>query len=192
MLFKYVEKALNSDIVVQKMVYKVIKDNDIEYVIETGTHVGHSTKFFSGIAKNVITTEIKEEWLNQAKDYLKGLINIKFCLGDSATILKEELSKLGNDKVFLFLDAHFNNDLALDRELQAIAESNVVPYIMIHDFKVPSREDLDYDGWDGKEYSLENLEHLIKDIYPEGYHFYYNDESDIRQRGCIIIEPKNA
>jgi len=192
MSFKYVEKALNSDIVVQKMVKKVIEDNDIEYVVETGTHVGHSTKFFSGISKNVITTEIKEEWLNQAKDYLKELTNIQFFLGDSAIILKEELAKLSNKKVFLFLDAHFNNDLALDRELKAISESKVIPYIMIHDFKVPSRKDLDYDGWDGKEYSFENLEHLIKDIYPKGYRFYYNDESDIRQRGCIIIEPKNA
>ena len=189
MLMEYSKTALNSDVVVQKIVQKIVEENNIETIIETGTHIGHSTCFFSRLAKNVITTEINEGWLSQAKNNLKDSVNIRFFLGDSATILKEELSKLDGKKVFLFLDAHFNNDLALDRELKAIAESKIVPYIMIHDFQVPGRKDLGYDGWDGKDYNLQNIEHMIKDIYPKGYNFYYNQESVSGQRGCVVIEP---
>jgi hypothetical protein len=181
--------ALNGDIVVQKMIQKMVVENNIETVMETGTHIGHSTAFFGKLVKNVITIEINADWLSKAKNYLKDLINIRFFMGDSATVLKEELTKLNGEKVFLFLDAHFNNDLALDRELKAIAESKVIPYIMIHDFKVPNRKDLGFDTWDGKAYSLQNIEHMIKDIYPQGYNFYYNQESVSGQRGCIIIEP---
>jgi len=190
---EYLKFALNGDVVVQKIVQDVVRKNNIETIIETGTHVGHSTFFFSKTAKNVITMEINGTWLKQAKNYLNGLTNIQFFMGDSATILKEELAKLGNNKVLFFLDAHFNNDLALDRELKAIAESKIVPYILIHDFKVPDRKDLGYDGWDGKDYSLPNIEHMIKDIYPQGYNFYYNQKSPSGQRGCIVIEPaKNS
>jgi len=189
MSLEYLKKALNGDNIVQKMVQKVIEDNNIETIIETGTHVGHSTFFFSKLVKNVITTEISEDWLNKAKDYLKDLTNIQFFMGDSADILSKELYRLDYKNVFFFLDAHFNNDLALDRELNTIAKSNVIPYIMIHDFKVPNRKDLGYDKWDCKEYSLLNIEHMIKEIYPSGYKTYYNQESEKGQRGCIIIEP---
>jgi len=189
MPLEYLKKALNGDAVVQRMAREVIDKNGIDTVIETGTHIGHSTCFFAKLVKNVITTEIKEEWLKKAKDYLKNFTNIQFFMGDSATILKEELTKLDNKKVLLFLDAHFNNDLALDRELKVIAESKVIPYIMIHDFKVPNRRDLGYDRWDGKDYSLQNIEPLIKNIYPRGYSFYYNQRSVSGQRGCIFIEP---
>jgi len=186
---EYSANALNGDIVVQKIVQKIVQENNIETIMETGTHVGHSTAFFSKLAKNVITTEIDEGWLNEAKNNLKDATNIQFFMGDSATILAEELTKLENKKVFLFLDAHFNNDLALDRELKAIAESKVIPYIMVHDFQVPDRKGLGYDGWDGKDYNLENIKHMVEEVYPEGYNFYYNQESVDGQRGCIVIEP---
>jgi len=82
--------------------------------------------------------------------------------------------------------------LALDRELKVISESKVIPYIVIHDFQVPNRlgkGDLGYDSWDGNVYNLQNIERLIKNIYPKGYNFYYNQESAKGQRGCIFIEP---
>lgn len=186
---EYSTTALNGDMVVQDIVRKIVDENNIGTIVETGTHIGHSTYFFGGLGKNVITTEINEGWLNQAKKHLAGFTNVQFFLGDSATLMSEELKKLNDEKVFFFLDAHFNNDLALDRELKAIAESKVVPYIMIHDFKVPNRSDLGYDGWDGKEYSLENIKHMIDEIYPKGYSYYYNEESALNQRGCIVISP---
>ena len=186
---KHSKTALNGDFVVQDMVSDIVKDNGIETVIETGTHTGLSTAFFSEIVKNVITTEINPDWLAQAKNSLKDRDNIKFFQGDSAEILKQELPKLKGQKILFFLDAHFNNDMALDRELESIANSEVVPYIMIHDFQVPSRPDLDYDGWDGKTYNLENLKHLVKKIYPNGYKHYYNEKSARAQRGCVFLEP---
>jgi len=186
---RYLAKALNGDLVVQDMVRKIVQENDIETIMETGTHVGHSTAFFGQIAKHVMTTEIDDKWLRQAKEYLSDFTNIQFFKGDSAIILEEELTKFDGKKVLFFLDAHFNNDLALDRELMAIAKSKVIPYIIIHDFQVPNRKDLGYDGWDGKDYSLPNVEHLIKVVYPDGYNFCYNEKSAKKQRGCIIIEP---
>lgn len=184
---------LNGDINLQNIIKELVSINNIEVIIETGTHRGWSTGFFAKIAKQVITTEINPEWLAIAKENLKDNSNIEFVLGDSATVLKDILAKFGNKKVLLFLDSHFNNDLSLDRELALIKESDILPYILIHDFKVPNRQDLGYDTWDGHEYSIESFINVIENIYHKngikGYQYKYNQESDIGQRGCIIVEP---
>lgn len=187
-------RALNGDTVLQDMVRNLVKSADIQVIVETGTHVGWSTGFFSDLVPSVITTEISEKWQAEAKALLSGRGNIHFATGDSASYLEERLPSLGSQRVLFFLDSHFNNDMSLERELRAIRDSKVIPYILIHDFMVPGRNDLGYDSWDGKEYRLESFEKIIRDIYLSrgysGYKGYYNVGSARGQRGCIILEPE--
>ena len=184
---------LNGDIVLQNMVKDIVKNNSIDVIIETGTHVGWSTGFFSDLVPNVITTEISKEWQDKAKLALNTKTNIEFLLGDSASTLKDALPKLDGKRVLYFLDSHFNNDLSLDRELKLIEESKTIPYIMIHDFKVPNRPDLGYDSWDGKVYGIESFKSQIEQVYKShgcrGYQISYNSNSESGQRGCVITEP---
>jgi len=186
-------KPLNGDSNLQNIVKKIVETNNIEVIVETGTHMGWSTGFFSDLVKNVITTEINETWQTQAKQSLQDKSNIEFILGDSATSLNNILNKLDNKRVLFFLDSHFNNDKSLDRELEAIKNSKVEPYILIHDFKVPERVDLGYDSWDGHEYSFDNFKNMIESLYKskgyKGYKLCYNDMSAYGQRGCIMLEP---
>lgn len=184
---------LNGDTHLQTIVKKLVETHKIETIVETGTHLGSSTGFFSDLVKRVITTEINEKWQIAARTRLHDKSNIRFILGDSATTLGTILPSLGDEKVLFFLDSHFNNDKSLDRELKIIEESKVCPYILIHDFKVPNRPDLGYDSWDGQEYCFESFQTMLASIYRvrkcKGYKYMYNSDSAYGQRGCLIVSP---
>jgi len=186
-------RPMNGDTNLQEIVRNIVNINNIDVIIETGTHVGWSTGFFSSLVPKVITTEISEKWQSEAKKNLVDYTNIEFILGDSAAKLPDIINPLIGKRVLFFLDSHFNNDKSLDRELEVIKNSKVIPYILIHDFKVPNRPDLGYDTWDGHEYSFESFEPLVESVYRamkfKGYKHYYNNTSEYGQRGCLILEP---
>jgi hypothetical protein len=74
-------------------------------IIETGTYLGQSTKYFSKKFKNVYSIEISEKLHKSSKEYLAGLSNVHLFLGDTIYNLPRILDDLEEPAV-LFLDAH--------------------------------------------------------------------------------------
>jgi hypothetical protein len=90
--------------------------------IETGTCRGNGARALSKKFKKVITIELSETLLKQAKEKLslEGLTNIQFIHGNSSIELSKLLPlHLENDSIFFFLDAHWSGDSSVDWENSA-------------------------------------------------------------------------
>lgn len=183
--------AFHGDYKLAELMSNFIRSNNIELIIETGTSVGYTTEFFAKHNIPVIGTEIGSEVYHEAVERLKPYSHAKIILGDSTDNLKQILPTFKGKRVFFFLDSHFGDDLSLNRELDLIDESEVVPFITIHDFKVPDTT-LGYDKWDKLEYDFETFKPYFDKVYKKfkGYKYFYNDDTAAGvRRGCIFLRP---
>jgi hypothetical protein len=163
-----------------------------DIIIETGTYKGDTTKFFASFGVPVITTEINPDFQAEAKEKLKSFDNITFYLGDSPVEIEKIIPELQNKKIIFFLDAHWGDDQALERELKIIKNLNVKPFIIIHDFYVPNSS-LQFDTYKNSEYNYEYFKPYFDEVYGEGkYNYCYNDDSAVGAKvGVIFLNPKN-
>jgi len=183
--------AFHGDTRLAELMSNFIRSNNVELIIETGTSVGYTTEFFARHNIPVIGTEIGREVFDEAVERLKQYNNVKLLFGDSTDSLKDILPQYRNKRVFFFLDSHFGDDLSLNRELDLIDDSGIIPYITIHDFKVPNTT-LGYDKWDKMEYDFETFKPYFDKVYKKfkGYRYTYNDDSAVgARRGCIFLRP---
>jgi hypothetical protein len=77
----------------------------IDFVIETGTHHGGTTRFLHSLGKRVYTVELSEELF---REYSPPLVELEIvCINkDSVNGIKEILASEPSGKYLLFLDAH--------------------------------------------------------------------------------------
>lgn len=169
-----------------------VTENNIDTIIETGTHVGGTTRAFSGMVPAVISIELKFLLYLAARWRLKNIKNIRLFLGNSADVLRKILPRLNHRKLLFFLDAHWYENPLLS-ELKSISEFVKRPCIVIHDFKVPSRPDLGYDFYKENEisYEVQYILDSLDEIYGgrENYSYSYNSMATGVKRGCIFITP---
>lgn len=183
--------AFHGDTKLAEITTTFINQNNIDLIVETGTSVGYTTEFFARFNIPVVGTEIGNEVYTEATQRLNAYPHVKVILGDSTDTLKNILPPYKNKRVFFFLDSHFGDDLSLNRELDVIDDTGVIPFISIHDFKVPDTT-LGYDKWDSMEYDFETFKPYFDKIYKKfkGYKYSYNDDSALgARRGCIFIRP---
>jgi len=163
---------------------------NIETVVETGTNKGDTTYWLAENFNNVYTIEITESSLNEAKNNCNIFKNITYFCGSSSHFMDDIISKVQNEKVMFFLDAHGDNPCPTISELISIKKMNIKPIICIHDFYVPG-SNFSWDSYKDFEYRLENIESLICDIYgDDNYTYYYNSEANGCNVGVIYILPK--
>lgn len=95
------------------------------------------------------------------------------------------------ERLFFFLDAHWNDHCPLLDELDAIAAAKVKPCIIIHDFQVPGT-DFGFDKMpDGRPFNLELIAGRLDRIYGEkGWACNYPTEVEGARRGWISVEPR--
>src|SRR5690606_9109664 len=86
--------------------------------------------------------------------------------GNSAVVLDQILQDIDpNDKVFFFLDAHWEDFNPLLDELSIIAKYGFKPIIAIHDFKVPGRPELGFDTYKDIIYEWDWIKDSIEEIF---------------------------
>lgn len=78
---------------------------NIEFVIETGTHHGASSRIFRELCDKVYTVEISEDLYNTYSPELKDL-GIICLLGTAVESIKKILNEEVKTNYLLFLDAH--------------------------------------------------------------------------------------
>ena len=189
--------AFNDDTLLQQLFTELVAKHNPTHIIETGTHLGYTTEFLTTFDKIVIGIESNPEFaeIADARINKHGLGPWSITMGDSATELGKLLDVFNDPrnlsiKVIYFLDAHWTNDQALERELEVLKRHRTKPVIMIHDWKVPGK-DFGYDSYSGVDYSYENYKSYFDAIYPDGYTHRYNEEAvGYARRGVIILEPK--
>jgi hypothetical protein len=161
-------------------------------VVETGTHVGMTTEF---IAKTlpvpVFTVEYNRRIYGFAKMRLRRYRNVNLHKGDSRTFLRNLMRSplLPKGPLFIYLDAHWGDNLPLAEELQLIFDYCDQAVVMVDDFQVPRDQGYGFDDY-GEGKSLTS--HYISPVVARyGLVQFYpsvpSEEETGKKRGCVVI-----
>lgn len=181
-----INKPFEGDTFIPLELIKLKERFGLTYCIETGTQYGSTSIVLLEIFGGLTTIEADNEYFTIALERLKGL-NITKWLSKS----QDCLGRISHDNVLYYLDAHGCEvgGCALKEELSIIHKKNLSNVcIAIHDFKVPDRPDLGFDAYD-YELCFEEIEPYLNKIYPNGFEYHYNSESNGANRGIIFIYP---
>ena len=178
--------AFERDTFIPKEILKLKKKFNIKNVLETGSQYGASLEWFDNNFDLALGCEPFEEFYNIAKKRAKNVFNQDSI--DFLTGIKGYKNTYINNTL-IYIDSHWHGTpCPLKDELVLIAELNINPVIVIHDFKVPNK-DFGFDAYD-YELCIEEIESLLPAIYPNGYKYHYNTEADGANRGIVFIYPK--
>ena len=173
---------------------KVLKEKySLTMALETGTHVGTSTVFFTKVFDQVFTMDINDSFLAQAKVNLKDQSNVKIVRGNTGTELNKILDDIPKDtKMFIYLDAHWYDYWPLLDEIRQLATRKDIIYnsvMVVDDVKVPYRDDIPYDSYKGVALSYDFVKEELDKAFPLGYRIEYFTENP-KTRGKLLIFPK--
>ncbi|MBV8195884.1 MAG: class I SAM-dependent methyltransferase, partial [Candidatus Dormibacteraeota bacterium] len=133
----------------RRRVFAAVNDKiRFENYIETGTYLGMTAYFLAATAAKrraqVYSCEINAEFFAVASRSLRWLNNVHLHHGDSVAFLRALDARVSESINFIYLDAHWYDQLPLADELAVICNwRNSV--VMIDDFKVPFDRGF---GWD--------------------------------------------
>ena len=194
----------NGDIYIGKEIKKLIKQFNVNTIIETGTWSAHTTREFATYGPKVITIDstlnhLHEEFGPNSHEELKRL-GIEYWVGDSSKLLGHLIKERSTLPLLFYLDAHGGGENGSNvnpilEELHQIAYplTAVHNVIVIHDFKVPGKE-FGFNGgdwgrgWEPLSYEL--IEPYLQRIYPQGHRYHYNSRATGATRGVIYIYPE--
>lgn len=184
----------NGQIFRQNIFKDLIKAFPLNAIVETGTFRGVTTKFMAAeSALSVYTVEAVPRFFHYAKQNLQKSKKTQVFLGDSRQFI-EQLSQdkiIPKQNVFFYLDAHWNDDLPLFKEIELIDKTWSNTIVMIDDFKVPDDIGYQYDNYgEGKQLDLEYILPLVKVKWSVFFPFASSQEESGLKRGCIILASK--
>jgi predicted O-methyltransferase YrrM len=167
------------------------KDFHIETAIETGTSTGDTTRFLSQCFDEVHTIEVSDETFKTTTENLKNFSNIHFHLGSSEQILPQILPGLKDKRAIFYLDAHWNEYWPLLDELEEIGKThkdNCI--IVIDDFRVPKRRDIQFDQYGKNKCSYKYIAKQLDKVF-SNYDYYYVIPKNLASRAKFVAIPKN-
>ena len=126
-----------------------------DVVLETGTFLGDTTRFFSALGHRVVTIEVSPVFYAWSKLRLRRS-DVELVLGESTTKLAA-VSEQHGGRMFAYLDAHWEKLLPLKQEVALLMQRPDV-LVAIDDFKVPSDPGYAFDVYDGQALELDMLE----------------------------------
>ena len=132
-----------------EIVKDIISNENFDKIIETGTHIGNTTKFLSKFKIPIETVEINKYYSELSKLRFDQVDNVKVINENSAEYLKCLDKSLS---YFIYLDAHWYSDLPLNNELEILSQVKK-QIILIDDFKVPYHNDWGFDKYNDVEVS---------------------------------------
>lgn len=182
--------AFDGDTFLYDEVERVIRDYEIDAVVETGTRTGQTTEAFAKMVKKVYTIEISQSMWPATAHFDHAGSNIIRFLKDSAAVFKNLEFLYPEEKVLFYLDAHGHQHSPLLDEIEGIAKAGLRPVIVIHDFCNPNHPEYGYDySWDIGPYTLNTISSSLEMVYGRNYCYWYNNEAAGIQHGAIFIAP---
>lgn len=183
--------GFEGDIIMHDRVKKLIKDFNIDLVIEGGTYLGGTARRFAMMCRKVETIEINLEYYMKAEKTLELCHNVTQFYGSTVDILPQLLDLHKDKNILFFSDAHWEASNPLIQELEIIYNSGLKPVIAIHDFKVPGHPELGFDTYKDIVYEWDWIAKSIEKIYGvHGYVKEYNSNAEGAKRGIVYIMPK--
>ncbi|MEA5417269.1 hypothetical protein, partial [Synechococcus sp. BA-132 BA5] len=159
-------------------------------LIETGTYRGTTTQFMAeNFPGPILTCEANRRFFLQSQQKLARFPQVQPVECDSRLFLEKTLQDIqGPGCIFVYLDAHWEEDLPLAKELEIISQSQLRAVVMIDDFAVPFDSDYSFDDYGpGKILNLELVSFLrdlpIKFFFPAAA----SAEETGARRGCCVI-----
>lgn len=166
---------------------------DFDVVIETGTYRGTSTEFFSAVFGVPVETVEGDPRLHAySRRRLAFDPKVTVSLGDSRAFLRRLATERADATPFVYLDAHWADDLPLREELEIIAGTWQKAVVMVDDFAVPGDPGYGYDDYGpGKA--------LVEEYLPPlpGWSVRYpaapsSAETGVRRGCCVLLSPAFA
>ena len=163
---------------------RLIEEYEPDVFLETGTFLGHTTRFFLGQGVPVWTVELKWSYYLAARVRLGVAPDLTMIRGRSPEAVRR-LGSEGFERPFFYLDAHWWSALPLAEELGEIATGWRQALIVIDDSKVPGDQGYAYDVHAGVELAAENLP--IAEQMVIGYPAEPSEEETGARRGTLYI-----
>ena len=124
----------------RRILINYIKENDIEYFVETGTCYGDMLAGIKNHVTKAISIEIDESLFTIVKDRFSNDSHIEIVLGDSSKKLPSIIEAIDKSTLF-YLDAHHSgsgtgrgvNDTPLLSELKLFLTMNIKNHIILID-----------------------------------------------------------
>lgn len=188
-LMPFQDQPFNGDTFAIKKFLELRDKFVIKTAIELGTCVGGTTRWLSQNFEKVIGIEIMPEYLAVAFERV-GLSesDVTFYEGSTVDWLPKILKDI-TEPVIMFVDSHWGQFNPLLRELEIIAEHNLKPVLVIHDFLVPGQPSLGFDTYENIVYEWKWIELSIEKIYGKDYVMEYNSKATGAKRGIVYIYP---
>lgn len=161
-------------------------------IIETGSFLGATTKFFAKTGLPVITIEANQEY--HAYTQLRFLFQKRVTVlsGDSRKVLAALAldKRLTGEPCFFYLDAHWEAELPLLQEVRTIFKNFNSPVVMIDDFCVPGTR-YGYDDYgEGRVLDLGHLWPVIREFQIAAFFPKAPAESETgAKRGTLFLFP---
>jgi hypothetical protein len=167
--------------------------------IETGAFHGDTSKWIAeqNPALPVYTCEVNERFYNHARARMPSNATIRHASSPDFLdwLFNEGASLTHLTMPFFFLDAHWYDYWPLRDELKLITKVLPRSIVLIHDFKVPDRDNFSYcnGGGGSPEFSgrtteggpVPELEYIL-DVLEDGFTAYYPTYAD-RVPGYVLI-----
>jgi hypothetical protein len=176
----------------REIVRDLAKAIEFDRVLETGTYRGSSTRFFADVfGIPVETVENNRRFFVYSRSRLRRESRITVEFGDSRAFLRRlaALPSARTETVFVYLDAHWEDDLPLAEELRIVASTWTRCVVMIDDFGVPGDSGYGYDDSYGPEKSL--VEAYLPVSALGGWWLSYpsatSEEETGQKQGCCVL-----
>jgi predicted O-methyltransferase YrrM len=174
----------------RQLVRSIANSMDFDVVLETGTYRGTSTEFFAAVfGVQVETVEANPRYYAYSWRRFARQPRVRVSLGDSRQFLRQMATSRVYKRPFVYLDAHWDEDLPLRAELEIIRDAWDRAIVMIDDFAVPGDPGYGYDDY-GAGKALE------RDYLPSmaGWALCYpavpSAEETGERRGCgVLLSP---
>jgi hypothetical protein len=130
------------------IVRSLAREIAFDRVIETGTYRGSSTEFLRDVfGVPVETVEGDPRLYTYSRNRLAFDPAVTVTLGDSRDFLREIAGRGDVKMPFIYLDAHWEEDLPLREELEIIEPAWDRAVVMIDDFAVPGDDGYTFDDY---------------------------------------------
>jgi hypothetical protein len=126
-------------------------------LIETGTFLGFTTRCLAAYGIPTYTVEVSSRFRYAARFALRDLNNVTMIWGDSAAAVRHLTRQAEVTRPLAYLDAHWEEDVPLNAELECLFSNWEDVLVVIDDFRVPGQPGYGYDIYDGVPLSIEEL-----------------------------------
>jgi hypothetical protein len=161
--------------------------------VETGTYLGTTTEFLAATGLPIFSIESNPRYYGFARARLRRRRNVHLLRGDSCAALRMLLDgPLGwarNQGLFVYLDAHWDDNLPLAEELAIVFAVCRNAIVMVDDFQVPFDDGYGYDDYGtGKSLIADYIEPVVA---AHSLGVFYPSTPSVQetgaQRGCVVI-----